>query len=92
MSETEKFLRIAEIEAISGLNRSTLYRLIKAGNFPEPIHLSARSVAWKGSEIAAWVDIRAAKGREEWRANRPQAQALAKKRRAAVANNGRGGQ
>lgn len=80
----EKLLRIAEVEAATGLNRSTLYRLIQQSAFPQPIQLSpaGRSVAWKASEVSAWIEERADKGRAEWQANRPKAQALAKKRRA----------
>lgn len=81
----EKLLRVAEVEAATGLDRSTIYRLIKDdAGFPEPIQLTARSVAWRASEVAAWIEARAAKGREEWRANRPQARAQAQKRRAAA--------
>ena len=82
----EKLLRIAEVEAATGLDRSTLYRQITAGEFPEPIQLSpgGRAVAWKQSEVSTWIEERATKGREAWRANRPKAQAMAKARRAGV--------
>ncbi|MBL8488421.1 MAG: AlpA family phage regulatory protein [Rhodocyclaceae bacterium] len=81
----EKLLRIAEVEAATGLDRSTIYRQIGNG-FPEPIQLSpgGRAVAWKQSEVSAWIEERATKGREAWRANRPKAQAMAKARRAGV--------
>ena len=36
-----------------------LRRLWKAGQFPEPIHLSPRKLAWYEAEIDAWIASRA---------------------------------
>ena len=81
-----RLLRIAEVEAASGLDRSTIYRLMKdeTSGFPEPIQLTpgGRAVAWNSAELAAWIEERTTKGREAWQASRPKAQALARKRRA----------
>jgi predicted DNA-binding transcriptional regulator AlpA len=85
-----KLLRIAEVEAASGLDRSTIYRLMKdeKSGFPEPIQLTpgGRAVAWNSAELAAWIEERTTKGREAWQASRPKAQALARKRRAGKAD------
>jgi prophage regulatory protein len=42
----------------SGLSKSTIYRDVKAGNFPAPVKLSARRVAWKSEDVQAWIDSR----------------------------------
>lgn len=89
MSELpEKLLRISEVEAATGFDRSTIYRKIKADppEFPLPVQLSTngRCVAWKASEVATWIEERAKEGRKEWLANRPKAQAAARSRRANV--------
>ncbi len=83
----EKLLRIAEIEAATGLDRSTIYRRINADppTFPEPVAIGARAVAWRASEVAEWIEAQATQGREAWRANRPKARAAAKHRRASDA-------
>ena len=52
---TENFLRRPEVERRTGLSRSTLYDKMDTGEFPKPIRLSGRSVAWLESEIADWM-------------------------------------
>lgn len=84
-----KLLRIAEVEAASGLDRSSIYRLMKddKSGFPEPIQLTpgGRAVAWNYAELAAWIEKRTTEGRKEWQASRPKAQDQARKRRAGEA-------
>ena len=41
-------------------NRVTLSRRIRRGEFPAPIRISARSVAWLKSEIDSWERTRIA--------------------------------
>jgi prophage regulatory protein len=31
----------------------------KRGDFPEPIHLSPRRIAWREADIDAWIEARA---------------------------------
>lgn len=61
MSETikkERFLRLTEVIARTGLSRSAIYLNISEGTFPQNVNLSARSVAWLESEIDAWMQSR----------------------------------
>ena len=51
-------LRIHEVEALTSLKRTSLYRRIRAGTFPEPIELSANRSAWHASEVHAWIASR----------------------------------
>lgn len=44
-------LRRKQVEARTGLRRSTIYERIQAGTFPAPISLGARAVGWLESEI-----------------------------------------
>lgn len=55
-----KFLRRAEVEALTGLPRSTIYELINRGDFPKPVQISPRLVAWAEPEVAAWQASRVA--------------------------------
>ncbi|MBN8440102.1 MAG: AlpA family phage regulatory protein [Thauera sp.] len=48
-------LRRRQVEARTGLGRSSLYALIAAGQFPAPIRLSANTVGWLEHEIDAWI-------------------------------------
>jgi prophage regulatory protein len=54
-------LRRNQVEAITGLARSTIYKLIKAGSFPKPIQLTDRAVAWPSNLIESWVSEKLAK-------------------------------
>jgi prophage regulatory protein len=54
-------LRRNQVEAITGLARSTIYKLIKKGSFPKPIQLTDRAVAWPSNLIESWVSEKLAK-------------------------------
>lgn len=56
--EIGMILRIAAVQAATGLPRSTIYRYIKKGLFPRPIKLGPRTVGWFASAIAAWAEGR----------------------------------
>ena len=55
-----RLLRRGEVQALTGLSRSTIYRLIYLGDFPQPVRLSTRAVAWRIDEIAIWLERRSA--------------------------------
>lgn len=50
-----KFIRLNDVKALTGLGRSTIYKYIKLGFFPEPVNLGSRSVAWVEAEVQAWI-------------------------------------
>ncbi len=50
-----KILRLKQVIEITGLSKSTIYRWIKANQFPKPINLSHVSVGWLCSDIQEWV-------------------------------------
>ena len=54
----EKLLRRPEVEARTGLSRSTLYDWMKRGEFPQPVKLGTRLVAWRESDIGDWLQSR----------------------------------
>jgi prophage regulatory protein len=55
---TDTFLRDRQVTAATGIPRSTRYELIDKGEFPRPIRLSSRTVAWSAAEIAEWQQQR----------------------------------
>jgi prophage regulatory protein len=50
------FLRRPQVEACTGLPRSTIYDRMKKGSFPKPISLGKRTVAWLSADIEAWME------------------------------------
>lgn len=63
---TDLHLRRPAVEAATGLSRSTIYDMMDRGEFPRPIRIGRRAVAWPESAIVAWL------------ANRPAATGAAK--------------
>lgn len=58
MSHEENVLRLTEVKRLTGLSRSTIYRLEAAKKFPERIRLSERATGWKAHEVLAWTNSR----------------------------------
>lgn len=54
----DALLRLPQVKAATGLSRSSVYALEAAGQFPTRIALGAKSVAWKSSEVQAWIESR----------------------------------
>lgn len=44
-----------EVLERTSLSKSTLYREIAAGRFPEPLRISPNRVAWPVAVIASWI-------------------------------------
>ena len=51
----EKLLRRQEVEDYCQIGRSTIYRLMRLGQFPSPIRIGSRAVRWPASEIEVWL-------------------------------------
>lgn len=63
-SPAPSILRRKQVEARTGLARSTIYDRIKAGTFPAPVSLGAKAVGWIESEIDAWLNARIQESRK----------------------------
>ena len=53
-----KIYRIKEVCEITGLRPSTIYKLIRANDFPKSISLTARSTGWPSDVVDGWVTSR----------------------------------
>ena len=53
-------IRRQNVEARTGLSRSTIYRLMERADFPKSVPLGARSVGWFEDEVEQWLESRAA--------------------------------
>ena len=51
-------LRRKQVEALTGLARSTLYKLIASREFPSPVRITAKAVAWPSNLVDAWISSR----------------------------------
>ncbi len=56
----EKHYRRTEVENLTGLSRSTIYDIMKRGEFPRPVKLAAKAVGWPESKITEWLESREA--------------------------------
>ena len=55
---TPLILRRPQVEARTGLSRSTLYQYIQDGHFPRPVSLGPRAVGWLESDVNTWIEAR----------------------------------
>ena len=54
----ERLLGCREVEKITGMSRSSIYRLKREGKFPRPVRIGPAAVRWKASDITAWMESR----------------------------------
>lgn len=55
---TTRLLRMPDVCALTGLSRTRLYALLASGDFPLPVRLHGRAVAFRSDEIEVWIDGR----------------------------------
>ncbi|KVC80060.1 helix-turn-helix transcriptional regulator [Burkholderia ubonensis] len=48
-------LRRRQVEAATGLSRSTMYARMRAKTFPPAVRLGPRSVGWRAGDIEAFL-------------------------------------
>jgi len=54
----DRILRTVEVGNLTGLSRTTRWRLVKNGKFPKPLELSDGTVGWRESELLEWIATR----------------------------------
>ena len=54
--------RIKNVIKVTGLSRSTIYRLMEQGKFPKPIKLSQRIIGFLEEDIDQWIQERYQEG------------------------------
>ena len=50
-----RLLRFPAVRLRTGLSRSAIWRLERAGDFPRHIRLSPNAVAWVEDEVVCWI-------------------------------------
>lgn len=52
---TDSLLSWPAVRAITGLSQTTIWRLQKSGDFPRSVRISPNRIAWRASDLAAWL-------------------------------------
>lgn len=55
MQTTNRLLHRREVEAMTGLSRTSIYRQMRAGQFPCPVRVGPKAVRWNQQEVEAWL-------------------------------------
>lgn len=54
----KQLLRLPSVCERVGFKKSQIYALVKEKQFPQPIAIGPRSVAWDADEVDSWVHAR----------------------------------
>jgi prophage regulatory protein len=65
MAEIGPFWSQAKVTEQTSLSRTTIYDLVKAGEFPKPVRLTRNRIAWEASKVQAWLTERVHSSRGE---------------------------
>lgn len=57
-AQAKPFIRMAAVMRITGLGRSTIYRLMAENKFPSPVRLAKRAIAWRRTDLDRWSEGR----------------------------------
>ena len=62
--QLQSFLRLKQVKILTGFSRSWIYDAIRRGDFPAPISIGARAVAWPERSIVEWQTRRIEQSRK----------------------------
>lgn len=54
----KSLIRIKDVTKRTGLARSCIYERVAAGDFPAPVKIGPRAVAWVETEVDQWINER----------------------------------
>jgi prophage regulatory protein len=53
-----RFIRSRDVVDMIGVSRSTLWRMVQAGTFPQPVRITSRSRGYLLEAVEAWMKAR----------------------------------
>jgi predicted DNA-binding transcriptional regulator AlpA len=56
------FIRMNQVIKIFPVNKTTIWRMIKRGDFPKSIRMGGNLTVWRVEDIKAWLDSKASQG------------------------------
>jgi len=54
-----RFIRTREVLAMIGVGRTTLWKMVQAGDFPRPVRITERSSGYLLEAVEQWMRLRA---------------------------------
>ena len=51
----DKIIRSKEVQELTGLSRTTIWRLERAGKFPARLALTPGSIGWRLTDVEKWI-------------------------------------
>jgi prophage regulatory protein len=51
----DRFLRVGAVMERTGLSKTTLYRMVRAGSFPKQVQIGVRCTGWRESAVREWI-------------------------------------
>ena len=55
----QRLYRFPDVVKMIGLCRTTIYEMFSRGEFPKPVRLSGRAIAWRENDLRDWINSRA---------------------------------
>lgn len=55
VNTVDKIIRSKEVQELTSLSRTTLWRLERKGEFPARVPLTSGSIGWRLSEVQQWI-------------------------------------
>jgi len=62
-TQNTKLIRLPAVIERTGFSRSWIYELINQKQFPQPVKIGSRAVAFIESEIDQWIEVLISKSR-----------------------------
>lgn len=60
VSTMVKLMRMPDVLDAIGISKSTLYRMVAAGEFPAGVRIGERAIAWPSDEVQEFIRVRRA--------------------------------
>lgn len=57
-TEVDPIIRLKEFLRLTGLGRSTVYKMISEGSIERPLRISVRAIGWRASSINSFLNSR----------------------------------
>lgn len=55
VEKAARLISAREVQSRTSLSRTSLWRLVRKGEFPAPARLGGNRIAWLESSVSAWI-------------------------------------
>jgi prophage regulatory protein len=60
-ADPDALLRLETVSEVTTLGRTTIYRMMDQGDFPESVPISRNRVGWRAGDVLSWLRARGIK-------------------------------